>query len=90
MATIETSIFDTLIVVTFENTAINTIDSIICVDRDVLAEQLEYIEEQDHLTLICVANAAVARVAGAAPSFPVHELHALASPQLAPTTVKNC
>jgi len=88
--TIETSIFDTLIAITFRNEATGQIDTIICIDRDVLADQLARIEEADHLTLICVANAAVARVAGAAPSFPVHELHALASPQLAPATVKNC
>ena len=59
--TIETSIFDTLIVVTFENTAINTIASIVCADRHVLAEKLAHIEESDHLTLICATNAAVAR-----------------------------
>jgi len=90
MATIETSIFDTLIVITFENTAINTISSIVCVDRDVLAEQLEYIEEQDHLTLISATNAAVARVAGSRSSFPVHELHSLESTQIAPAPAKNC
>ena len=61
MATIETSIFDTLIVITFENTAINTIASIICTDRYVLAEQLEHIESQDHLNLISATDAAIAR-----------------------------
>ena len=61
MSTIETSIYDTLIVITFENTAINTISSIVCVDRDVLAEKVAYINGQDHLNLICVANAAIAR-----------------------------
>ena len=61
MATIETSIFDTLIVITFENTAINTIASIICADRYVLAEQLEHIESQDHLNLISATDAAIAR-----------------------------
>lgn len=90
MATIETSIFDTLIVITFRNEAISTIGSIVCVDRDTLADQLQHIEESDHLTLICVANAAVAREAGARSQFPVHDLHSQESPRIAPTLVRNC
>jgi|TARA_R100000149_G_scaffold31449_1_gene12112 hypothetical protein len=59
--TIETSIFDSLIAVTFENTATGQIDTIICADRHILAEQLSHIEESDHLTLICATDAAIAR-----------------------------
>ena len=61
MTTIETSIFDSLIAVTFKNESTGEIDTIICSDRDVLADQLEYIFEQEHLTLIVATDAVVAR-----------------------------
>ena len=61
MATIETSVFDTLITITFRNTAINEIGTTVCVNREVMAATLARIESSDHLKLICVTDAVVAR-----------------------------
>ena len=61
MATIETSVFDTLITITFRNTAIGEIGTTVCANREVMAATLARIESSDHLRLICVTDAVVAR-----------------------------
>ena len=61
MATIETSVFDTLITITFRNTAIGEIGTTVCVNREVMAATLARIDSSDHLSLICVTDAVVAR-----------------------------
>ena len=61
MATIETSVFDTLITVTFENKSTGEVDTIVCADQEVLADQLQHIFDEPHLTLIVATDAVIAR-----------------------------
>ena len=61
MFAVTTSMFGTLPVITFRNTMLDEVHSIVCASGDVFLAQKRAIEESDHLELITASHAVVMR-----------------------------
>ncbi len=63
MALLETSIFDSLPVIVFENVSRGCVEAIVCDGRDTLEREVVRLREMPHIRIVTVKHAVVKRAA---------------------------